>query len=229
MARVVALRRYPIKSLTGEEVPELEIEARGCAGDRVWAVHTPAERIGSGKTTSRSFEAVPGLLELRSRWVEGRVAVRFPDGTELNVDDPAASKRLAAHFGRPLWFSREGSRAHFDDGPVSLLGLRSVEAVTEDLGEDVQPVRFRPNLVLETPHAFAEDGWVGREVRAGSAVLRVTMASPRCVMVDMATADLPPLEGVLAATGRLNEACLGVIAEVVRPGRVRVGDEVEPL
>lgn len=226
MATVVQLRRYPVKSLTGEVVDELEIDSRGCAGDRVWAVHTPEDRIGSGKTTSRSFAAVPGLLELRSAWRDGRVVVVFRDGQELYVDDPAASEKLSHDFGRPLVFSRETSRPHFDDGPVSLVSGSTVDAVSAEVGQQVEPVRFRPNILLAGGDPFAEDAWVGREVKVGDCVLRVTMTSPRCVMVDMGTADLPPLEGVLAATGRINEACTGVIAEVVRPGRVRVGDEV---
>ncbi len=229
MARVLELRRYPVKSLTGEVVEELEIEARGCAGDRVWSVRTADGRIASGKTTSSRFAAVPGLLELRARWREGRVAVRFPDGTECYVDDAGAAGRLSAQLGRPLTFARETDRPHFDDGPVSLVGTGSVDAVGAELGDRVEPVRFRPNILFAGDGPFAEDSWVGREVTVGACVLRVLMTSPRCVMVDMATADLPPLEGVLAATGRINQACTGVIAEVVRPGRVRVGDQVEPV
>jgi MOSC domain-containing protein YiiM len=56
----------------------------------------------------------------------------------------------------------------------------------------------RANLLL----ALAGDderGWVGRRLRVGAAVLRVT---------------------------RLPKHCLGVYAEVLQPGRVAVGDEV---
>lgn len=229
MAKVVQLRRYPVKSLTGEVVQELEIEPRGCAGDRVWSVRTAEGRIGSGKTTSRRFAAIPGLLLLRSRWRDGRAAVRFPDGIELDVDDPDAADKLSALLGRPLRFERETDVTHFDDGPVSLVGAGTVDSVSGEVGEPVEPVRFRPNILFAGDAPFAEDAWVGREVQVGECVLRVAMTSPRCVMVDMETADLPALEGVLAATGRINEACTGVIAEVVRPGRVRVGDEVRPV
>ena len=228
MARVVELRRYPIKSLTGEIVDELTVEARGCVGDRVWAVRA-AGRIATAKTSSRSFEPVPGLLALRSAWRGDRVLVTFPDGREVPVDEPEAAALLSEHFRRPLTFARESERHHFDDGPVSLVGAATVDAVAGEVGEEVEPVRFRPNILFAGGVAFAEDFWVGREVQAGDCVLRVTMASPRCVMVDMATADLPALEGVLLATGRINRACTGVIAEVVSPGRVRVGDEVRAV
>jgi MOSC domain-containing protein len=225
VAAVVQLRRYPVKSMTGEIVEHLDIEPRGCAGDRVWSVRA-AGRIATAKTSSNSFAPVPGLLELRSAWRDGRVAVLFPDGDAVLVDEPAAAAKLSDHFGRPLTFSRETERPHFDDGPVSLVGATTVDAVAGELGEPVEPVRFRPNILFAGGAPFAEDSWVGREVAVGDAVLRVTMESPRCVMVDLATADLPALEGLLLATGRINHACTGVIAEVVRPGRVRVGDEL---
>jgi MOSC domain-containing protein YiiM len=37
---------------------------------------------------------------------------------------------------------------------------------------------------------------------------------------------LPPSAGVLKAAGRINAACAGVYAQVLRPGRIRVGDAV---
>jgi MOSC domain-containing protein YiiM len=71
-----------------------------------------------------------------------------------------------------------------------------------------------------------EDTWIGRQVLVGTAVLRVTATSPRCVMIDMETADLPEQHGNLTAIGRLNDVCLGVIASVESPGRISVGDTV---
>jgi hypothetical protein len=62
----------------------------------------------------------------------------------------------------------------------------------------------RANLLLDLPGATPDDDertWVGRQLRLGSAVLEVT---------------------------RLPRHCLGVYAEVVRPGTVAVGDAVVP-
>jgi hypothetical protein len=56
----------------------------------------------------------------------------------------------------------------------------------------------RANLVLDLG-ADDERAWVGREVHVGSAVLQVT---------------------------RTPKHCLGVYADVLRPGEVRVGDPV---
>lgn len=221
--RVVSLHRYPVKSMLGEDLTSLEIDVRGVAGDRMWSVRTPDDKIGSGKNTRR-FAAVIGLLGLRAQLGDGRVVVTFPDGTRCFTDDVDAAERISRQFGRRLRFAVEGHTSHYDDGPVSLIGSASVAAVADEQGSQVHPARFRPNIVLEGVRRFAESDWIGREVRIGTVVLRVEMSSPRCVMVDMATADLPAQPGNLAATGRLNDACLGVVASVVVPGLVSVGD-----
>ena len=223
--RVLSLHRYPVKSLLGEDAPYLDLDPRGVVGDRLWSVRTSNNKIGSGKNSNR-FAAVPGLLALRAASTDGSVAVTFPDGTTLAVDAAELADRLTAHAGQPLTVKRETDVSHFDDGPVSLLGLASVEALAAARGESVAAGRFRPNITLDIDTAFAEDSWVGQRLQVGSAVLEVTMVSPRCVMIDMATADLPAQHGNLTAIGRLNDACLGVIAQVVRPGRITAGDAV---
>ena len=221
---MASLHRYPVKSLLGEECPALALDARGVVGDRAWAVRTADGGIGSGKATRR-FRAVPGLLDLRAHGT-GAVRVALPDGRELAVDDPALAAAVSAHVGQPVVLAPEDDVSLFDDGPVSLLGLASVRAVEAELGGPVDPARFRANVLLDLPTAYAEDAWVGRRVQVGTAVLRVTMTSARCRMVDAATADAPAQPGVLLATGRAHRAELGVIAEVVVPGRAAPGDAV---
>lgn len=222
---VTSLRRYPVKSMLGEVLPRLDVDARGCVGDRVWSVRTPTGKIGSGKNSQR-FAALPGLLGVRARCRGGRVLVTFPDGTSCEVDDPEAAARLSRLVGRPVTFEKESSVVHFDDGPVSLVGTASLAALAKERRQPVDAGRFRANVLLETTEPFVEDGWVGHEIRLGTALLRVLQASPRCVMVNMKTADLDAQPGNLAALGRIHDACLGVIAEVVSPGVVDVGDVV---
>ena len=224
-AVVTSLHRYPVKSLLGEQVGRLEVDARGCAGDRVWAVRTGDGLLGSGKS-GRRFAALPDLQLVRATLVRGQVALRFPDGAEHAVDDPAAARALSEHVGRAVTLTPETDGTHFDDGPVSLLGTASVEAVAAELGARVPTGRFRANVVLGTREAWAEDAWEGRRLRVGSALLDVVATSPRCVMVDARTADGPGQPGLLRAVGRVHEAELGIVAEVVDPGVVEVGDEV---
>ena len=226
--RIASLHRYPVKSLLGEDLDEVEIDERGVVGDRHWSVRTAADKIGSGKSTSR-FEAVVGLLDLRAAMQDDTVVVMSSDGDKYAVDDPVAAERLSSRLGQPLTFAPETDVSHYDDGPVSLIGLASVRALTADRGRFVEPDRFRANIVLDTNAAFAEDAWIGCRIGVGAAVLEVTMPSPRCVMINMASADLPAQPGNLAALAQLHDSCLGVIARVVQPGRVGVGDVVNVL
>jgi uncharacterized protein YcbX len=224
--RVVSLYRYPVKSLTGESVTRLEVDQRGCVGDRQWSVRTEAGKIGSGKNSQR-FAAIPGLLDVRAFERDGRVAVTFPDGSSCFVDDAEAAARLSQYVGQPVSFASETSVSHFDDGPISLIGQASVDAVTEEQQDEVDPARFRANIHLATAAGpFVEDAWLGRQLRIGTATVQVEMTSPRCVMVNMATADLPAQPGNLTAIGRINNACLGVIAKVMTPGVISLGDEL---
>jgi uncharacterized protein len=226
--RIASLHRYPVKSMLGESAAALDVDQRGVAGDRGWSVRTVENKIGSGKSSNR-FDAVVGLLDIRAAVNDRSVVVTFPDGGVHSVDDPAAARRLSALLGRPLTFAAETEVSHFDDGPVSLIGLASVDALAQARGKDVDPGRFRANVVVDTDEAFVEDQWIGRQVQLGTVVLEVILPSPRCVMINMASAALPAQPGNLAALGRLHGHCLGVIARVVRPGRLATGDELKLL
>jgi uncharacterized protein YcbX len=226
--RVASLHRYPVKSMLGESLAALDVDERGVVGDRKWSVRTPEGKFGSGKSSTR-FDAVVGLLDVRAAIDHGAVVVTFADGASHPVDDPAAADRLSGLLGRPLSFGAETDVTHFDDGPVSLIGTASVRALADARGEAVDPGRFRANVVVDTPAAFVEDEWIGRQVQIGSVTLEVILPSPRCVMINMASADLPAQPGNLAALGRLHASCLGVIARVVTPGRLATGDELTVL
>jgi uncharacterized protein YcbX len=225
---VQSLHRYPVKSMLGESLTALDVDERGVAGDRQWSVRTVDGKIGSGKSTAR-FDAVVGLLDARAALRDGSVVVTLAEGGDYAVDDPAAGERLSALLGRPLTFARETDVSHFDDGPVSLIGLASISALAVARGQHVDPARFRANIVLDTEAAFVEDEWIGRTLRVGTATLEVILPSPRCVMINMASADLPGQPGNLAALGRLHDNCLGVIARVAGPGQLAVGDELSVL
>lgn len=183
-------------------------------------------KIGSGKNTSR-FAAVPGLQQVCARLAaESGVLVTLPDGSSHHVGSAVLQERLSGLVGQPVRLAPESDVSHFDDGPVSLIARASVEALAEYRGEHIDEARFRPNLVLDDLASFHDETWIGRRLCIGSAVLSVELPSPRCVMVDHASADLPPQPGNLVAVGRLNGARLGVIARVVQPGVVRLGDRV---
>jgi uncharacterized protein len=98
--RVASLHRYPVKSMLGERVCQLDIDERGCVGDRWWSVHTSTGKIRSGKNTRR-FSAVSGLLGVRAEQRDGAVFITFPDRATCVVDSDEAADRLSRRVGQP--------------------------------------------------------------------------------------------------------------------------------
>jgi uncharacterized protein len=225
---VSLLARYPVKSMRGEQLDRAEIEPRGVAGDRQWAVYTPDGGIGSGKS-SRRFRRVDGLLGLRAA-LSGSAGsaplIETPAGHRFRADDPEADELLSAALHQPLRLAREADVPHHDASGLHLVTTAEVRRLAELLGDAVDVARFRPNLVLDVPGAdFIEDGWTGRELRLGSeVVIRLGEGMARCVMVDLAQGPLGQDGRILKVIAQEHELLLGLKAEVVRGGTVRQGD-----
>jgi len=119
---------------------------------------------------------------------------------------------------------------------VHLLTTSTLERLREAYPEGRFDMRrFRPNIVVETSQpGFVENSWIGRTLALGDEVLlRVSIPCPRCVMPTLPQADLPHDPGILRTVvgqNRLNLGdygelpCVGVYANVLRPGRIRPGD-----
>lgn len=220
--RVAALWRYPVKSMLGEECAAVELETRGVVGDRLFALRDAEGKLGSGKN-SRRFRDIDGLFGFRARG-EGRVEVMFPDGRRMHADDPAVHEALSATLGMPVRLSREEDVPHFDSDPIHLVSTGSLEWLRSRLPESrIDERRFRPNIVVE---GSGELEWIGRTLRIGQAVLRVTSPTGRCRMTTLAQADLPADPRVLRAIAQESAQEFGVYAEVISPGRIAVGDAV---
>lgn len=227
VGRVVALWRYPVKSMAAEALDEVEVSWHGLAGDRRWAfVQGGLERSGFPWLTIRErshmWQYRPSFAD-PSKPDSSRTLVRAPDGRELDVVDPA----LAAELGPGARVIKQ-NRGVFDVSPLSLTTTQSVAAIGELVGAALEPRRFRPNILVETAagEPFAEDGWVGSVLQIGAARMRVDLRDERCVMVNVDPATSERDASVLKAIAREREACLGVYGSTVTPGRVAIGDPV---
>ena len=242
VGQVGRLARYPVKSAAGQSLTEAAVDARGLVHDRVWAVYTADGGIASGKT-SRRFRRVEGLLQWQGsastagsdrlpEVPEMTVAeLRSPDGEVHRVDGPAASAALSRALGQPLQLRREGAVPHHDDCGVHVVTTSSLRRLEQLVGSPVDPSRLRANVVLDTAGTgFLEDEWEGAELALGpEVVLRLGAGMPRCVMVDQPQREVAAEAGVLRALGRAHDTELGLQAEVLRPGTVRVGHRARLL
>lgn len=121
---------------------------------------------------------------------------------------------------------------YYDAFPLLLLTDSSLAALQELAPASVIDVRrFRPNILVSAGGApgFVEDEWIGRRMRVGDAVVEIATGCPRCVMTTRAFADLPEDRSIMRTLVQQHDQELGAYANVVEPGTVRVGDELELL
>jgi len=194
---------------------------------------------------------------------DGRVlALRFPDGTVVAGEVEPGEPVETGFFGRPVqghlvdgpWSQAlsdfAGARLRLiraDEpgagsdrgarGTVSLVSAASLERLAAEAGVDaVDGRRFRMLFTIDGVAAHEEDGWVGRDVAVGGAVLRPNGLVGRCAVTtqdpDTGVPTLDTLHLLRAYRGDVptdEPLPFGVWGEVVRPGRVAVGDPVTPV
>ncbi|WP_033221710.1 MOSC domain-containing protein [Kitasatospora phosalacinea] len=224
---VERLWRYPVKSAGGELLDSVEVEERGLAGDRLYAVRDGAGKLGSGKSTRR-FRRMDGLLRLSARLGARIDGPELFDPLGMPVPDPGPFLRAYLEQ-EDVALAREDSVSHFDELPVSVLTTATLDWVARAVPSAVvDERRFRPNVLLRTPPGtppFAEDGWFGREGRVrGGARLAFVRASARCAMAGAAQPGLPHAPEILKTIVHERDGELAALATVARPGRLRVGD-----
>lgn len=233
------IHRYPVKSMLGERLGSVAVEARGLVGDRRWAVRDASGKFACGKNSTR-FRRHDPVFEWAARLGDGgpldAPTVLAPDGRSFTAGDPALAGPLRERFGEPVELVVEGDTTsvdgsvvpHFDAGAVSIVGTASLAALAGMVGDPgaVDPRRFRVNLVVETDEPFVEESWVGRSLSVGSVRLRVTQRISRCRVVDVRQGDVPQDGRLLKTLGAQRDTCLAVYADVVRAGQVAVGAAV---
>jgi len=222
---VVALWRYPVKSMAAERLEEVDVSWAGFAGDRRWAfVRTTIPRSGFPWMTIREKAS---MLRYRPRFVEpgrpdkSRTVVRTPAGEELDVVDPG----LATSLGEGVRVIKQ-DRGTFDAMPLSLITTQSIADLGGLLGgAALDPQRFRPNLLVESFGAL-ESEWIGSVLRIGGVVMRADQPDERCVVinVDPETGERDP--AILRTLAAERSALIGIYGSTVQPGRVAVGDPV---
>ncbi|MDN5893858.1 MAG: MOSC domain-containing protein [Nocardioides sp.] len=217
--RVESLRRYPVKSCGGEDPDTVLVDARGLAGDRLWAVVDVEGKLASGKD-SRRFRRRDPVFDLQARLVGQVPEVRLPQSEWTRVDEPGADAWVSGHFGAPVAFREEGEVSHMDAGRVSIVGSATLAAMRE-----ADARRFRANLVVETDTPWIEETWLDADLRIGEVVLRPVQRIQRCRMVDIAQDGVPPRPGLLKSLARERDLHLAVYADVVQPGRLTRGDD----
>lgn len=121
--------------------------------------------------------------------------------------------------------------AFLDYGAVHMVTTGALARLSAALHRPVAPVRFRPNLVVEAD----DDPPPGTLLAVGTAVLRVLVPTPRCIVPALAQEQEhhdPELLRMLTrhrtdVPGLGRAACFGTYLEVLQPGEVHLGQALE--
>jgi uncharacterized protein YcbX len=224
------LRRYPVKSMRGESLGATTLTLQGVPADRRYAFVQTASRSSFPWLTAREL---PELLCYNTFTEkvgpqEAEVTVITPVGEKLPVKSDKLRQELEAHSGRELFLLYD-YRGSYDVAPISLISRQTITRIAEESETKEDPVRFRPNLIidLESGEAFDELNWVGRILRIGNAArIAITEADQRCMMITLDPASAKASPAVLRCVVQQHKQCAGVYATVLTPGEVRVGDTV---
>lgn len=226
---VVVLQRFPVKSMGGERLEQVDVALTGLVGDREWAVYGADFKLASGKH-SRRFRRMDPVFDLLARREGDTTLVVMPDGAELPAGEPGTDDALCAHFAEPVWLRRETDVMHQDQAPFSLVGTATLAELGRHEGDrrPMDPRHLRANVVVQTDEPYAEESWVGREVAVGAARVRVIEPIQRCRMVGVAQVGVPERPRMLQAISEHHDLMAGVYAEVLAPAVVTVGDRARP-
>lgn len=154
MATVSEIRRYPVKSMLGEDLDECPVGPAGMAGDRAYAVIDGRDGQVASAKNPRKWGA---LLHFGAAFVEEPVfgqppppvVITFPDGRRLASDDPGIDAALSEALGRPVHLAAEAPAGRtFEEVWPDIEGLAPQEFIErttvghEDSGEPVSSIEL---------------------------------------------------------------------------------------
>lgn len=240
----------PVKGMRLQGISEVQLGQHGVTGDREFLViGEDSQRL----LTSR----VPELMQIEPTWdrVRNVLALGFPDGDVVrDMPEPGVpaitrmydgreipgwiipgplGAALSGYLGQPVQlFKRAPEHIGNDDQPVTLMSEASLQALAPELGGTAPDSRrFRMTVTITGTEAWAEHAWGGQQVTIGEVVLRVIAPVPRCVVTtrnpDSGATDARILHALARLRGQ-DDITFGVWCDIIRPGRIQVGDLVMP-
>jgi uncharacterized protein YcbX len=226
---VVALTRFPVKSMAGESVSSVEVDWQGIEGDRQFAFY---RRRDTGRFPWLTGRDVAQMVSWRARFRDpvprhSAVDVEVQDGQWLALDDERLLEQLAELAGEEVELLQVGRGTH-DAMPVSLVSSATHAALDAAHGAALDPRRFRTNVIIEA--SVPEADWQGRRLNFGgwkdSAELLVAEPIERCVMITIDPDSAARDPAIMRMVVERFDNRVGVHAAPARPGMIRLGDKV---
>ncbi len=208
---VAELWRYPVKSLAGERLANVDVSGDGVQGDRAVWVRGP-----EGVRTSRRHYHLLGLRG--SRDADGHTLI---NGYPWDSRDALALVKRAA--GEDAWLEAADEEQRFDILPL----LVATDGAVAAFGRDVR--RLRPNILIGGVEGLDEREWPDAELHINELIVRLDSLRGRCPMTTVDPDTLARDPEVLRDIGQRFGGRLALNADVVRSGTIAVGDPVTLL
>jgi uncharacterized protein YcbX len=238
-----------VKGLGLQHPEAVELTERGVEENRRYYL-TRDGLLFNGKDFGALVRVAPEALD-------GRLALRFPDGAVVDGRVELGAQVTTNFWGRSVhgrivegpWggalsaYADEELQLVRTDEPGTgidvhlgtLVSRASCDPLAAELGATVDARRFRMLLELDGVRAHEEDKWRDLAVRVGEAVIRIRGPVPRCAVTtqdpDTGIPTLDTLRGIKSYRGLRDGKRIdfGVYFDVEQPGRIAVGDATTPL
>ena len=247
-----ALYRYPVKGLSGESLPRATLQTGAYfPGDRLFAIENGPS--GFDEAAPEHQPKIKFLMLMRNARL-AKLETRFDEATQsltiLRDGKPVTRGDLSTPLGRSIIeqffaaFMQDELRGapklltapqkfRFTDsksGFVSLINLASVRDLGRVLGTDIDPLRFRGNILIDGLEPWQEFDFIGKTLKIGEAELEVTKRIDRCAATNVnpadATRDLNIPNTLMRAFGHVD---CGIYARVTKTGDIQPQDKIELL
>jgi uncharacterized protein len=126
---VMDLFRYPVKSMLGERLSEVDVAESGVVGDRTYALREASGRVVSAKKWAAMLEFRAAYDRTPSLETLTPLSIRLPDGRTIHAEDTGASSALSNALGRAVALERSqsGQRHRAEIDPSTVFGDVPVE------------------------------------------------------------------------------------------------------
>jgi uncharacterized protein YcbX len=241
MAKLTSIARYPVKGLTADYLQDVFLDKdQWLPFDRSWAIEN-----GIGLNLKKKHYMAlcyqAELAQLRCRFNAETTAFSLvldgKDPVNCRLNDEASHgpmieliKGLLGDLVKgDLRIAHTPGQAMTDvpEPQSSIINAASVRDLGQRIGLELDPARFRGNLVIDGVEPWSELDWVGREFKIGELTLRGESRTDRCtatsINVDTAKTDTDVPKALFDNFGHLD---CGIYASIVSGGRIAIGDPV---
>ncbi|HEY9217497.1 MAG TPA: MOSC N-terminal beta barrel domain-containing protein [Phenylobacterium sp.] len=244
---LAALFRHPVKGFSPEALNSAQLKAgEAFPNDRIFAVENgpsgfdPEAPVFIPKQKFTVLAHIPQVAQARTAYDDatGEFRAEAAGHPYFNgrLSDTQGRDALAAwltallgeHARGPLRVIESAPDHRFTDHPkghVSIINLASVRDLEARLGREVDPLRFRGNLYVESWPAWAENDWEGRKLMLGWAEAQVFKPIVRCAATHVnpqtAERDMDLVKALYDNYGHMN---CGIYVHVTKPGPIGLGD-----